>query len=208
MRIETWDTGFIRARRRDVHAVLAEPSHYGQWWPGVRVRALGRPVQRLVEADAGDTGAGTAGVGAGWRMRFRPPGWRARSHRLDVELVKARPDLGLRFRVRGAAEGEIEFFYVDEPNGVLVHYLSRLEVSSARRARRLGRDHRAVAREALHALKDRLEGGRVPGTEPDPRLLADQQAAIAAYQAGVEAHARKTAPAQDGGGAGGAAPAP
>lgn len=180
MRIETWDTGFIRARRRDLHAVLAEPSRYGEWWPGVSVTPAGQ------------------GRGEGWRMRFRPPGWRSRAHWLDVELVKARPDLGMRFRVRGAGTGEIEFFYIDEPNGILVHYLTRLEVGSARQVRRLGRDHRAVARTALNALKDRLEDGRVPGTDPDPQLLADQQVAIAAYEAGVQAYARKAAASEPG----------
>ncbi|HWH31335.1 MAG TPA: hypothetical protein VNU01_01545 [Egibacteraceae bacterium] len=180
MRIETWDTGFVRARRRDVHALLALPlDRYGQWWPGVRAR-----------------GAGADRV----ELAFRPPGLLRRSHRVTVEIVKRRPNLGVSYRFTGRAlTGEAEFFYTDEPNGVVVNYLLRVETrGGARRARRLTRDHRAVAREALHALKDRCEGGRLPGTDPDPRLLADQRDAIAEFQAGVEAHARKVAAAQAG----------
>lgn len=172
MRIETWDTGFVRARRRDVHALLAQPlDRYGQWWPGVRAAGSGADAVTLV---------------------FRPPGRLRRAHRVRAEIVKRRPNLGVSYRFSGDLDGEAEFFYTDEPNGVVVNYLLRVDTKGgARRGRRLTRDHRAVAREALNAIKDRCEGGRVPGAEPDPRLLADQQQAIAEFQAGVEAHRRK-----------------
>lgn len=178
MRIETWDTGFVRARRRDVHTLLALPlERYGEWWPGVRPRA-GKTPDTVV-------------------LTFRPPGLLRRAHRVSAQIIKRRPNLGVSYRFSGDLEGEAEFFYTDEPNGVVVNYLLRVETSGgARRGRRLYRDHRAVAREALHALKDRCEGGRLPGTDPDPRLLADQQEAIAEFQAGVEAHRRKVEAAQ------------
>lgn len=180
MRIETWDTGFVRARRRDVHALLALPlERYGEWWPGVRAKPGKEP----------DT----------VRLTFRPPGLLRRSHQVTAEVIKRRPNLGVSYRFGGDLEGEAEFFYTDEPNGVVVSYLLRVDApGGARRGRRLYRDHRAVAREALHALKDRCEGGRVPGAEPSPRLLADQQEAVREFQAGVEAHRRKVEAAQAG----------
>lgn len=178
MRIETWDTGFVRARRRDVHALAGLPlERYGEWWPGVRAK----PGKK----------AGTV------RLTFRPPGLLHRSHQVTAEVIKRRPNLGVSYRFHGDLEGEAEFFYTDEPNGVVVNYLLRVDTrGGARRSRRLYRDHRAVAREALHALKDRCEGARVPGSEPDPVLLADQQEAIREFQAGVEAHRRKVEAAQ------------
>lgn len=177
MRIETWDTGFVRARRLDVHELVALPlERYGEWWPGARVRRVG--------ADR-------------YRITFRPPGLLRRAHHVTGEVIKRRPNLGVSYRYDGDLVGEAEFFYTDEPNGVVVNYLLRVDTKGgARRARRLARDHRAVAREALHALKDRCEGDRLPGTEPDPRLLADQRDAIAEFQAGVEAHRRKVEAAQ------------
>jgi hypothetical protein len=79
-----------------------------------------------------------------------------------------------------------------------VNYVVRADADGrGRRARRLARDHRAVGRAALDAIKDHFEHGRIVGSEPDPALLADQRQAIAEFQAGVEAHARKLAAASD-----------
>lgn len=174
MRIETWDTGFVRARRRDVHALTGPPpERYAEWWPGLRARPL-------------------SGGGAEWVLK--PPGRLRRAHRLTVTLVKNRKDLGVSLRVTGDVDGEAEFYYLDEVDGVAVSYVLRAEVpGGAANARRFTRDHRAAVRAALHALKDRCEGGRVPGSEPDPLLLTDQVLAIAEFRAGVEAHARKVA---------------
>lgn len=178
MRIETWDAAFVRARRKDIHPLIALPvERYGVWWPGLggRVRPDGR-----VE------------------LRLRPPGMWRRRHRVLVTVRKIRLDLGIDFTYDGDLRGEAEFFYVDEPAGVVVNYVVRADVRGrGRLARRLARDHRAVGRAALDALKDHFEHGRIAGSEPDPALLADQRQAIAEFQAGVEAHARKLAAASD-----------
>lgn len=174
MRIQTWDSGFVRARRADVHPFFAlPPEEYGQWWPGLRS-------QKLADGRV--------------RWHLRSPGRWRRRHRIDVEVVKVRPDLGVNYRFSGDLVGDAEVFYLDEPSGAVIGYLLHVDsVGGNRRGRRLERQHRAVAREALNAIKDRCEAGRIAGAEPDPQLLADQIAAAAAFKAGVEAHARKMA---------------
>lgn len=170
MRITAWDTAFVRARRADVHTVVRDVAGYGRWWPGVRSRP------------AGDTVAVTV----------RPPGLARRSQRFTVKTVQDRADKGIRMRYTGDVTGDAEWYYLDEPTGVVVHYLLTAEVADRGWRRRLA-DHRAAVRLALHALKDRLEGERVPGDEPDPRLLADQRRAIAEFLAASEAHTRTRA---------------
>lgn len=170
MDIEVWDTTFIRARRAEVHPVLADPGTYGGWWPG----------------------AVSQGTPARARIVLRPPTLLGRRQRLVMEVTKNRRDLGVDFLVSGDLDGRGEWFYLDEPSGVVVNYVLRARVPD-RRWRATLRDHRAAVRSALEALKDRLEGSRIPGEEPDRRLLEDQQAAMAAFKAGVEAHARKLA---------------
>lgn len=177
MDIEAWDSVFVRARRRDVHPVLRDPPGYGQWWPRVAS-------ERTQE---------------GARLTLDPPRLGARllrrRQRLDVRIVKDRTDLGVDLHYQGTLEGAAEWFYLDEPSGITVHYLMRAQVSD-RGWRRTLADHRMVVRAALHALKDRLEGGRTPGAEPDAQLLGDQRVAIAEFEAGVEAWARRRAAEQ------------
>ncbi|MPZ88350.1 MAG: hypothetical protein GEU81_09795 [Nitriliruptorales bacterium] len=177
MDIESWDSVFVRARRRDVHPVLRDPVTYGQWWPGV----------------------GSEPAKGGARLILSPPrlGARAllRRQPIDVRIVKDRTNLGIDLHYRGALEGAAEWFYLDEPTGITVHYLLRARVPD-RGWRRTLADHRAVVRAALHELKDRFEGDRTPGAEPDAQLLDDQRAAIAEFEAGVEAWARRQAAEQ------------
>lgn len=171
-RVETWDSVFVRARRTEVHGLVGDVSRWGQWWP----RALGD------------------GDGAGDALVLVPPTWRARlrrrRQRVAVEVTKDRPGLGLRFCYRGDLTGECEFFYTDADAGTMVHHIARIDVPRRGWMHHLG-DHRAVMRATLDELKDRLEGTRLPGAEPDPALLADQVVARMEYQRGVDAFAAR-----------------
>lgn len=174
MRVAVVDSAFVRARRADVHPVLRDVAGYGRWWPG----ADSRPAGDLV------------------LVTLRPPGLARRPQRITVATTKDRPGKGLRMRYAGDFTGDAEWYYLDEPTGVIVHYLLDADVADRRWRRRLA-DHRAVVRLALHALKDRLEGARVPGAEPDPGLVRDQRQATAEFQAAVEAHARQVRGSKD-----------
>ncbi|HWB71713.1 MAG TPA: hypothetical protein VG452_05805 [Egibacteraceae bacterium] len=164
MPVQAWDSGFVRARRRDVHPFLRDVAGYERWWPGVATRPDGDAVA----------------------LTLRPPGLRRRPQRLRARQAAERADRGVNLAYRGDLEGEAEWYYLDEPAGVVVHYLLRAH-TRPRGARRRLRDHRAAVRVALDALKDRLEAGRVPGAEPDPRLLADQRRATAASPGAADA---------------------
>lgn len=171
-RVESWDAVFVRARRTEVHALLGEVTRWGDWWPHAH-----RDGDALV---------------------LVPPTWRARlarrRQRVTVEVTKDRPGLGVRFSFHGDLTGACEFFYVDETAGTLVHHIARIDVPSRGWVHHLG-DHRAVLRATLDELKDRLEGRRLPGAEPDRTLVAAQAAAREEYQRGVEAFAAQQASA-------------
>jgi hypothetical protein len=170
MYIEAWDSVFVRARRADVHPVLRDIAGYGSWWPGLRAQVLP----------------------SGVRLHHDPPGMLRAAHSIDVQVRKDRTDLGLNMVCTGALVGETEWYYLDELDGTTVHHLVRAEIDDRGWRRRLAA-HRASVRAGLDELKDRLEGDRIPGSEPDPALRADQLEAMAAFQAGVEAFARKMA---------------
>lgn len=169
MRIQAWDSVFVRGRRTDVHPILADVAGYGRWWAAVSSRDLGTRVA----------------------VTLAPPGLARRRQRFTVTVTRERPAKGVRMQYRGELAGDAEWYYLDEPAGTVVHYLLTAEVADRGWRRRLA-DHRAAVRQGLDALKDRVEDGRVPGTEPDPRLLDDQRAAIAEFRAAVAAHARAT----------------
>ena len=171
MRVDAWDTVFVRGRRRDLHPIVADVTGWGRWWPGVTTQPVAGGV------------AVTARPPAPGRLR------RARVQRFSASVTRERPDLGVDLSYDGDVRGEAEFFYLDEPAGTLVHYLLRGEVADRGWRRRLS-DHRAVARVGLEALKARLEGSRAPGAEPDPVLLADQRRALAEYRARAAAGRR------------------
>jgi hypothetical protein len=170
MHIEAWDSVFVRARRADVHPILRDVGGYGLWWPGLQATRLGERV----------------------RLRHDAPGFLRGVHTVEVAVAKDRSDLGIDLRLTGDIEGAAEWYYLDEVDGTTVHHVLRAETADGGWRRRLAA-HRASVRAALDELKDRLEGSRIPGTEPDPALLADQVRAMAAFQAGVEAFARKQA---------------
>jgi hypothetical protein len=142
MRVQVWDSGFVRATRAQVHLVLRDPAGYGCWWPGVSARADGRGVALDV-------------AGAPWR---------GGGHRLDVRVARDRPAKGLTLRCEGVLRGEAEWYYEAGRGGVVVHYLLRAEAPE-RRGPRIVRAHRWRVRGALLALKDGLEGGRPPGAD-------------------------------------------
>lgn len=176
MLIEAWDTVFVRCPRDAVHQLCAHVPTWPCWWPGLEVDTLDGvhhlllrpPVPALLEL------VGVGGVRPG------------RPLHLELRVDTIRPAAkGLRFSLAGDLRGEGEWFYLDERAGVTVHHLVKGEVPD-RRARRVTATLRASVRGALTELKDRLEAGRVPGAEPDPRLLAHQEAALAAYAAELE----------------------
>lgn len=167
MEVQAWDSVFVRARRADVHQILRDPSTYGGWWPGLTVE----PVSDGALA-----------------LRHRPPGRLLGSHAVTLTVTKERPELGVNLAYAGDLDGAAEWYYLDEVDGTVVHYLLRAR-AVRRRPRALLGDHRASVRAALHALKDRLEGPRMPGAEPDTGLLSDQREAAVRFKAGVEAHA-------------------
>lgn len=169
MRIDSWDSAFVRARRCDVHAVLSDIDGYAAWWPRLDLR---RGTSR-------------------WLLTHRRPvGWRRA--RTWVEPVKVRPDLGVDFALTGDLVGEGEWYYLDDRSGVLVHHLLRVQAPDRGGARVAG-TYRASVRAALHVLKVALEGQRQPGDEPDADLVADQAEAAAAFRRGVERHQAKVA---------------
>jgi hypothetical protein len=179
MQVSAWDTAFVRARRRDVHPMLADIGRYGDWWPGVR--------------SSGDRDS--------FRLVLTPPTAAARLTGRTQALVgrvrKVRRDLGVDLDYRGTFTGRAEWYYLDERAGTTVHYLVRAEVADRGWRQVLG-EHRASVRTALAALKDRLEGGRPAGAEPEPALLRDQEQAMAAFAAGVAAWERRQRGEEDG----------
>ena len=154
MDVHTWDSVFVRASRRTLHPLIADVDGWQRWWPGM-----------TVSRDA-----------HGYDLALRAPGLLARRRNWSVTVVRVRPTLGIALRYAGQVRGEAELYYLDEPDGTVVHYILRGTVPD-RGWRAAQREHRAGVRAGLDALKDHLERGRVPGDEPDPALLAEQRRA-------------------------------
>ncbi len=151
--LEAWDEVFVRCTRQQVNAVVVDPSSWAAWWPGMVVEPLDdRRFDLTISA--------LAPIPA--------------RHRLVVTVDRVRPrDKGLEFSVSGDLEGTGEFFHLDGPRGVVVNHL--LRGTTGRRLPRVWlAAHRAIVRAGLTSLKDRMEGGLPPGTEPDRALLAHQ----------------------------------
>jgi hypothetical protein len=160
VRVQAWDAVFVRARRIDVHPLVHHIPRQPLWWPGLRVRR--------------DRG--------GFHVSHRPPGPLRRRQHLFVRVVRDRPgSRGLHLACSGDFTGTIEWYYLDEADGTVVHHLLEADTADQGWRRRLAAQ-RASVRAGLHALKDILERGRAPGTEPDPALLAWQQQAAEALR--------------------------
>lgn len=159
MRVHAWDTVFVRARRADVHPLVRDLAGHPRWWPHLHAEAGADGWVRLVHE------------------RPRLPGARLR---LEGRVTTDRPgDRGLHLAYRGDLAGQAEWYYLDQPDGTVVHHLLHAATPDRGAARRL-RAYRASVRAAMHALKDLLEGGRPPGAEPEPALLAHQREAAKA----------------------------
>lgn len=115
---------------------------------------------------------------------IRPP----RHQQLSITVDRVRPrDKGLEFSVTGDIIGTGEWYHLDRPDGVVVHYLLRGTLQRGNPRRWLSA-HRASVRRALTGLKDRLEAGRVPGAEPHPLLLAAQAEELRIFAVEVARH--------------------
>jgi|GEM_PF-3006402 len=171
MEVEAWEVVHLRARRADVHPVLAAVGSYPRWWPGVSVTAAGE----------------------GWWLTHRGPGrpWR-RPHQVRWTITRLRPGLGVRVAVRGDVVGRAEWYYLDRRHGITVHYLVRGHVPD-RGGRGLLEAHRRSVRAGLQALKARYERDRLPGDELDPGLVLDQRAAVQASRGRAQAHEARRA---------------
>lgn len=191
MRVEAAESGYVRARRSDVHPLLRDVASYGRWWPGVTARPVGVGAA-LVLAGPGRTSR------APRILTQRMLTQQILVQQILVQVTKDRPDLGVTLSYVGDVRGEAEWYYLDESAGVVVTYLLRAEVDD-RGGRRLVAAHRARVRAALLALADRADEGRPAAAEPPAALRRDQAAARAVFRAGVEAHAQRAERPRDAG---------
>lgn len=177
--VEAWDEVFVRAPRRTVNAVMNDPALWSEWWPGCR---LDGPAE-----------------GARFPLVFTSRWPVPARQRLTVTVDRVRPrDKGVEFSVAGDVTGSGEVFHLDTRRGVVVNYL--LRGTTDRPLPRLWvAAHRAVVRAGLTGLKDRLEEGLPPGTEPAPALLAEQAEEIEVFRAEVAADLAAKAAAATGG---------
>lgn len=172
--VEAWDEVFIRGARASANAEVVDVERWAAWWPGCRVEPLGPRTSRVV-------------LQALWPVPAR--------QELLVTVDRVRPrDKGVELTIAGDVEGTAEWFHLDEPNGVVVHWLLR---GTCRRPlpRLWLAAHRGIARAGLTSLKDRLEAGRPAGAEPDPVLLAHQRQELAVFAEEVARHEREKAAA-------------
>jgi hypothetical protein len=178
--IQAWDEVFIRCRRSSVNALIVHVPSWGAWWPGLTCTPAA---------------GGTA-------LRLTAPRRIPRHQDLLLTVDRVRPrDKGLEFSVTGDLVGTGEWYHLDRPDGVVVHYLLQGDLQGrlalAGPGRRWLAAHRAGVRGALTELKARLEAGRTPGAEPDPRLLAHQAEELAIFAREVARHEREQAAARE-----------
>jgi hypothetical protein len=94
-----------------------------------------------------------------------PASWRAWWPDLEATVTRDRGVKGVQWSVIGAAIGSMEIWLEPWGDGVLVHWY--LRARPARPGRRPERERARWVRhwkEQVHAVKDRLEAGREPGS--------------------------------------------
>ncbi|HVF20993.1 MAG TPA: polyketide cyclase / dehydrase and lipid transport [Mycobacteriales bacterium] len=104
--------------------------------------------------------------------------WRRLFPDLELTVFQDRAAQGLRFTVTGALVGTSEFWVEPWRDGAIVHYYLRADLTRrgsgtepvagpgralARRAVRARSEHVHRLKAGLNEVKDRLEGGRLPG---------------------------------------------
>lgn len=157
-----------------MHPLVRAVAAHDRWWPGLGVSEAGDGWLTVTHAPPRPGARGTA------RRARLPVGPLRRGVVLDLRVTNVRPgDRGLHLACRGAFDGRVEWYYLDEPDGTVVHHVLDATTRPRGAARRLA-TYRASVRAGLHALKDMLEGQRWPGDEPDPALLAHQREAAKA----------------------------
>jgi hypothetical protein len=106
-----------------------------------------------------------------------PASWRAWWPDLEPTVTADRGLKGVRWTVSGAVVGSMEIWLEPWGDGVVIHWYLRAE--PARVARRPDRERARRMRgwkAEVHALKDRLEAGREPGSPRVP--AADRRAGV------------------------------
>ncbi len=105
-----------------------------------------------------------------------PRDWRRLWPDLRLEVVTDRGDRGVRWTVHGALVGSMEVWLEPVLDGTVLHYFLRADPPDSaghptplppRRAAREVARWQLAAKAIAFELKDRLEGGRLPG-EPPP----------------------------------------
>ena len=96
-----------------------------------------------------------------------PAFWRQLWPGLDLRVLQDRAEQGIRWNCAGALVGSCEVWLEPYGDGVLVHCYLRGDLPAGRSPRAAGRERRRrqlQVRRVVFALKDRLEGGRPPGS--------------------------------------------
>lgn len=99
-----------------------------------------------------------------------PASWRAWWPDLEPTVTADRGLKGVRWSVSGAVVGSMEIWLEPWGDGVVIHWYLRAEPGRVARRPDRERARRMLGwKKQVHALKDRLEAGREPGS---PRLPA------------------------------------
>jgi hypothetical protein len=94
-----------------------------------------------------------------------PASWHAWWPDLVPTVTRDRGLAGMQWSVRGAVVGSMEIWLEPWGDGVVIHWYLRAEPAGVVRRPGRARADRALRwKEQVHALKDRLEAGREPGS--------------------------------------------
>jgi hypothetical protein len=94
-----------------------------------------------------------------------PASWQVWWPDLAPTITRDRGLAGLQWSVRGAVQGSMEIWLEPWGDGVVVHWYLRAEPARVVRRPERERAERVLRwKKQVHALKDRLEAGREPGS--------------------------------------------